>query len=85
MYVVRPGIDFTSSTFVRSRASHEAGSNGRLSQKKKESGRDCVDTNCADVCSIQPRTDCGVLDRILVMLLLSTHTSMLAWRYPSIL
>ena len=70
--VVGPGIDSMSPDFVRSRASQAAGSDGRLAQKKRNrvpiSGdRDCVDTICADVCSIP--TPCrlflfGTLQRI---------------------
>ena len=53
--VVGPGFDSTSTVFVRSRASHAAGSNDRLAQKRNRApiygGRDCVATICADVSS----------------------------------
>ena len=56
MCVVGLGFDSTSPAFVRSRASQAAGSDGRLAQKHNRSsisgGRDCVDTICADLCSI---------------------------------
>ena len=55
--VVGLGFDSTSPTFVRSRASHAAGSDGRLAKKNKSGprfwGQGCVDTICTNVCSIQ--------------------------------
>ena len=55
--VVGSGFISTSPAFVRSRVSQVAGSDDRLAQKT-ESGpisgdSDCVDTICADVCSIK--------------------------------
>ena len=54
--VVGPGFDSTYPTFVRSRASHAAGSDGWLAPKKRNRatifwGQVCVDTICTDVCS----------------------------------
>ena len=54
--VVGPGFDSTSPAFVRSRASQAVGSDDRLVPKTEwgpiSGGRGCVETICADVCSI---------------------------------
>ena len=60
--VVGPAFDWTSPAFVMSRASQAARSDGRLAQKRNRAsipgGSDCVDTICADICSIP--TSCSL-------------------------
>ena len=55
--VVGPGFDSTFPVFLRSRASHAAGSDGRFAKKNESDPhlwrQGCVDTICTDVvCSI---------------------------------
>ena len=51
MCVVRPGFDSTSPAFVRSTSQPGGREQWPACKKNTESGRDCVDTICADVCS----------------------------------
>ena len=86
--VVGPGFDSTSPAFVRSTASQAAGSDGRLTQKTESGpisgGRDCVDTNCADVCSSPTSCRLCLLDRrrlvISMLLWFSFRNAWKEWR-----